>query len=244
MLKLVYHFQGTRRKEVRMIQRLRAVIVAVLVGLSVHTALAHQVITAVREGNVRVAVGTSATLTLEGTELDKLQSVLVLLSGRPTPEVTAALGAATRSSRTVRIAVAASAKPGKDYELQATVSGKPPLKIPAAFEAVAADRPATLQPSLPPARVTLPVAPGVRSTTTGAVAMTGVRFVPKSATTGALAMTGLRFVPKSATTGALAMTGLRFVPKSATTGALAMTGLRFVPKSATTGELRMTGLRP
>src|SRR5450759_1229473 len=84
MLKLVYHFQGTRRKEVRMIQRLRAVIVAVLVGLSVHTALAHQVITAVREGNVRVAVGTSVTLTLEGTELDKLQSVLVLLSGRPT----------------------------------------------------------------------------------------------------------------------------------------------------------------
>jgi hypothetical protein len=226
-----------------MIQRPRAVIVAVLVGLSVHTARADPAITAVREGNARVAAGASVTLTLEGTELEKLQSVLVLLSGRPAPEVTATLGAATRGSRTVRIVVAASAKPRKDYELQATVTAKAPLKVPATLEVLAAERPATLQPMLPPARVRLPVAPGVRSTTTGALVMTGLRFEPKSATTGALAMTGLRFAPKSATTGDLRMTGLRFEPKSATTGALAMTGLRFEPKSATTGALAMTGLR-
>ena len=108
-------------REGRMIQRRRADIVAVLVGLSVHTALADPAITAVREGNVRVAAGTSVTHML----------------------------------------------PSKS------------------------------------------VAPGVRSTTTGALVMTGLRVEPRNVTTGALAMTGLRVEPRSVTTGALSMTGLR-----------------------------------
>lgn len=126
-------------------------VVGMLLAVSAGVALAAPAVTAVSEKAVRLeAGGKPVTLTLQGTDLDQVQSAAVLLAGQPVKEVTVKLGAATpgAKSRAVTLAAQAAAKPGKDYKLQLT-AGKLSIPVAATLEVVA---PATAAAPAPAAK--------------------------------------------------------------------------------------------
>ena len=99
-------------------------------------------VASVSEPRVRLeAGGRPVTLTLQGTDLDQLQSAAVVLGAQPAPGLTAQLGPPAKTSRTVTLRALASAKPGKDYKLQ-LAGAKAPLTPTVALEVAAPPAPA------------------------------------------------------------------------------------------------------
>ena len=120
-------------------------------------------VASVSEPRVRLeAGGRPVTLTLQGTDLDQLQSAAVVLGAQPAPGLTAQLGPPAKTSRTVTLRALASAKPGKDYKLQ-LAGAKAPLTPTVALEVAAPPAPAPKlvapAPAVPKVEVPKLVAP-------------------------------------------------------------------------------------
>lgn len=193
------------------------VVLAGLAGLmgAAPPAAAQPVVRSASPERVALEAGQQVRITLTGEALDTIESVQVLLSGRPVASPSGAL-VPTRDPRSRDLTITAD---------KAAAAGDYTVQVVEARTRRVARTPISLTVKRPPAPAPAP------------------SFTPVTLDTDPLVMTGLRFTPIEIDTNPLVMTGLRFTPLVIDTNPLVMTGLRFTPVVLDTQTLRMTGLR-
>ncbi|HEV8585697.1 MAG TPA: hypothetical protein VGT02_12070 [Methylomirabilota bacterium] len=188
----------------------RALTLALLVVLVIAGGAAAEVaVTAVSVASLKVTAGARASVTLQGTDLDQIQSAVVLKGTAPGAGVTAELApAAGKTSRMVTIVTQTSAAPGRDYKLQLT-GGKQTV-VPALAIEIASAATAAAPETKPAAPVTPTPTVEPKTATPG----TTPTLAPKAPTT---APAPTLTVPKATTPPAPAPTVAAPAPKVATT---------------------------
>jgi hypothetical protein len=143
---------------------MRAGLGALLLLVAATPAVA-QTVTAVSVASVKLTAGTRSSLvTLQGTDLEQIQSASVLKGGSVAAGVTAELAAASgkaSTSRGVTIVAAATAAAGTDYKLQLT-GGKAPIVASLAIEIVAPAATASALPLTPDPKLAAASAPAAQ----------------------------------------------------------------------------------
>lgn len=136
---------------------IRALTLALLVVLLAASGAAAQLaVTSVSASSLKVTAGARASVTLQGTDLDQIQTATVLKGTAPAAGVTAELvPAVSKTSRVVTVVAQTTAAPGRDYKLQ--LSGGKQTIVPALTIEIAAVVTATAPgPTLPEVKLAAP----------------------------------------------------------------------------------------